>query len=430
MAFLQRSSTAPAPFPEPGRRSLRTRWAVGGAIAGGSIAGLLATGSSALAVYFARRVITPARQRASDQEVLAVIRDGSSLQVIFSATEDTTVEGTYGFFFDGGRGHARIGRIVSYSPADRTVQREVEAVYAGDLSAARWGWWSGALYPDPAAVGLPAEEVLIDVERGQAPAWLVRAGGTARTWAILVHGRGATRQEALRAVGPALELGLTSLVVSYRNDGQAPSADDGRYGLGSTEWRDIEAAIAYALANGAEEIVLFGWSMGGAICLQTADLSRYRHLIRAMVLDAPVIDWVNVLAHHAQLNRIPSLVGRYGQLMLGHPLGRRLTGLSAPVDLKGMDWVSRAVELRTPTLIVHSVDDEYVPYGPSALLAERNPEMVTFEPFDSARHTKEWNVDPERWESLVKAWLRGRLAPRSNPGGAVAPVAGSVAIER
>jgi fermentation-respiration switch protein FrsA (DUF1100 family) len=81
-----------------------------------------------------------------------------------------------------------------------------------------------------------------------------------------------------------------------------------------------------------------------------------------------------------------------------------------------MDWVSRAVELRTPTLILHSVDDEYVPYGPSALLAERNPEMVTFEPFHQARHTKEWNVDPERWESRVKAWLRQQLAPRLNPG--------------
>jgi pimeloyl-ACP methyl ester carboxylesterase len=396
--------------------SLRAKWAIGSVIGGGALASLLATGSSALALYFARRVITPARQRAANQEVLAVIREGEGQQVILAANEDTTVDGVYGFFFDGGKGHARIGRIVSYAPADRTVLREVEAVYSGDLNTARRGWWSGAVYPDPAAVGLPAEDVLIEVDGGRAPAWLVRAGGQARTWAVMVHGRGASRQEALRAVGPALELGLTSLLVSYRNDGLAPSADDGRYGLGSTEWRDVEAAIEYALANGAEEIVLFGWSMGGAICLQTADLSRYRHVIRAMVLDAPVINWVNVLAHHAELNRIPSLVGRYGQLMLGHPLGRRLTGLAAPVDLKAMDWVSRAVELRTPTLILHSVDDEYVPYGPSATLAERNPEMVTFETFNHARHTKEWNVDPARWERLVKAWLRQQLVPRTNPG--------------
>ena len=366
-------------------------------------------------MYFARRVITPARVRDEDQEILAVIRDGHGLQIILAATPDNTVEGVYGFFFDGGRGHARIGRIVSYSPAERTVLREVEAVYSGDLTKARRGWWSGATHPDAASIGLAWEEVGIDVDGGSAPAWLIRAAEP-DTWAIMVHGRGANRLEGLRAARTAHDLGMTSLLISYRNDGLAPSALDGRYGLGSTEWRDVEAAIGYALEQGAREVVLFGWSMGGAICLQTADLSRYHHLIRAMVLDAPVINWVNVLAHHAELNRIPSAVGRYGQLMMSHKLGRRLTGLAAPVDLKTMDWVSRAVELRTPTLILHSVDDEYVPYGPSAALAEKNPEMVTFEKFDRALHTKEWNVDPERWEGLVSAWLRRQLAPRPNPG--------------
>ncbi len=402
-------------------RSGSAKWALGGIIGGSAAAGVLAAGSSALALYFARRVITPTRLRAEDQEVLAVIREGRALQVILAATPDSTVDGVYGFFFDGGRGHARIGRILSYSPAERTVLREVEHVYSGDMTAARRGWWSGATYPDPAALGLPVEDVLIDVDAGTAPAWLVRATPAAEdlapdVWAIMVHGRGATRQEGLRALRTARELGMSSLLISYRNDGLAPSASDGRYGLGSTEWRDVEAAIGYALEQGAREVVLFGWSMGGAICLQTADLSRHRHLIRAMVLDAPVIDWVNVLAHHAELNRIPSSVGRYGQLMLSHRLGRRLTGLAAPVDLKAMDWVLRAVELRTPTLIVHSVDDEYVPFGPSAALAEKNPEMVTFEPFDRALHTKEWNVDPERWERQVAAWLRQQLAPRANPG--------------
>lgn len=411
------SKTPPAPAVVNGAKmSVPAKWAVGGIIAGSGIAGLLGAGSSALAAYFARRVITPS-VREADQEVLAVVRGDNGLQVILAATPDTTIDGVFSLFFAGGTGFARIGRIVSYSPAERTVQREVEEVYSGDLATARRGWWSGAVYNSPAALGLDSEDVKIDVEGGQAPAWLIPsgAGKPAKVWAIMVHGRGATRLEGLRAVRTARELGLDSLLVSYRNDGLAPSAPDGRYGLGSTEWRDVDAAIEYALARGAHEVVLFGWSMGGAICLQTADLSHHRHVIRAMVLDAPVINWVNVLAHHAQINRIPYAVGRYGQLMLAHPLGRRITGLAAPVDLKAMDWDSRAVELRTPTLVIHSVDDEYVPYGPSASLAEKNPDMVTFEAFEGARHTKEWNVDPQKWERLVRSWLAPRLAPRGGP---------------
>jgi alpha-beta hydrolase superfamily lysophospholipase len=396
--------------------TLRAKWTLGGIIAGGSAAALLGAGSSALALYFARRVLTPARVRAADQEILAVIREGRDMQVILAATPETTHNGVYSLFFDAGAGHARIGRILSYSPAERTVLREVEAVYSGNLESAGRGWWGGATYQHPSDVGLASEDVAIEVEGGTAPGWLIPGDAGAETWAIMVHGRGATRQECLRGARVAHELGLPNLLVSYRNDGLAPAAFDGRYGLGSTEWRDIDAAIAFALDRGAREVVLFGWSMGGAICLQTADLSEHRHVIRAMVLDAPVIDWVNVLAHHAELNRIPSAVGRYGQLMMGHKVGRRLTGLAAPVDLKSMDWVSRAVELRTPTLIIHSVDDEYVPYQPSAQLAEKNPEMVTFEPFEGARHAKEWNADPARWEGLVRAWLQQQLAPRRNPG--------------
>ncbi len=129
------------------------------------------------------------------------------------------------------------------------MQREVEAVYSGDLSTARRGYWSGAAYPDPASIGLPSEDVDIDVDGGTAPAWLVRAPQESGIWAIMVHGRGASRQECLRAVRTARELGMSSLLISYRNDGLAPSAQDGRYGLGSTEWRDVEAAIGFALAQ-------------------------------------------------------------------------------------------------------------------------------------------------------------------------------------
>ncbi len=370
---------------------------------------MVVTATAALAAYFARRVVTPAKFREQDLPILAVIRDGMDQQVVLPATAETTVPGTYSLFFDGGAGHAVIGGIRSYVPREGTVTRDVVRVSGSDLAHAARGWWSSAVFVGPEDVGLSAEDVTIDLPVGPAPAWLFRAEPAPDTWAIMVHGRGATRNEGLRAVRVAHDLGLNSLLISYRNDGEAPAARDGRYGLGATEWPDVEAAIDFAVAQGAKDVVLFGYSMGGAIALQAADQSSHREIILALVLDAPVINWVDVLAHQAALNKIPAAAGQYGQLMLSHPLGRRLTGLAAPVDLKSMDWVSRAVELRTPTLIIHSIDDDFVPYGPSAELATRNPEVVTFEPFSHALHTKEWNVDPQRWEAVVKAWLKPKL---------------------
>ncbi len=391
------------------------RWAALGVGLGAAVASSAAAATSALGAHFARQVVIPARTREENLQILAVVSRAGAEQVILPANEDTTIDGTYSLYFDQGRGHARIGAISSYVPREGTVQREIEHVYSGDIHQATRGWWSGSVYERPSSLGFADEQVDVPVAGGSAPAWLIRAEADAGVWAVMVHGRGAQRSECLRAVRAARSLGMACLIVSYRNDGEAPQAVDGRYGLGMTEWRDVDAALDYAVARGAREIVLFGWSMGGAIALQTADLSRHRRRISALVLDGPVVNWVEVLAYHAELNRIPAPAGRLGQWLLSNSVAKRVTGLAAPLDLKSMDWIARSGQITTPTLILHSEDDEYVPVGPSAELAELNPEFVTFVRFHRARHTKEWNVDPRHWDESVTNWL-GRVLEMAQPG--------------
>ncbi|MFD3799833.1 alpha/beta hydrolase family protein [Kocuria palustris] len=408
--------------------------------------------SSAIAAYVARQVVVPPRYRSEDlsiHEYTPVDRQAhpdavpGAGEVRLAATVETTVDGVYSLRFAGGEGHARIGEILSWSPAAGEVVREVQEVYSGDLSAASRGWWAGTVYPDPAAAGYRFHEVELPMEMGAAPCWVVPAGQerdpqraaehstTARQnrrddaqheaahaaaedpaaqqlpgpWAIMVHGRGAQRMEAIRALDTAQRMGLTSLLISYRNDREAPASPDGRYGLGFTEWKDVQLAISYAKLRGATRIVLFGWSMGGAICLQTADLSIYRADIAGMVLTGPVVDWFTLFTHHTASRHLPSAITTMAQSLITSPRGLWLTGLAAPLDLGSLDWITRADQLQTPTLILHSADDEFVPDTASKRLAELNDrvEMVGFE---RARHTKEWNVDPQRWESSVVSWAQ------------------------
>ncbi|MCD1144066.1 alpha/beta hydrolase [Kocuria sp. LUK] len=444
--MLRRLLPPAAPDPEPAAQW--ARGAVVGAAATVGAASLTFGLSSAAAAYFARQVVVPPRYRSEDLPVLGTSRTGEEGEpgaetvVRLPATVDTTVEGTYSLRFDAGRGHARIGAIRSWSPAEGTVTRVVEEVYSGDLSRASRGFWSGTVYPDPGAAGLPYEEVEIPIEVGPAPCWVVPAHGGPTPagerprmlpgpWAIMVHGRGASRMETIRAVPTARALGLTSLLISYRNDREAPPTHDFRYGLGFTEWKDVQTAISYAKSRGATQIVLFGWSMGGAIALQTADLTFYRDDIAALVLTGPVVDWFELIAHHSRTRRIPSGIGRLATNLISHPAGRMLTGLAAPVDLKALDWLSRAQHLRTRTLVLHSVDDEFVPAAGSRRLAELSP-LVDFVPFTRARHTKEWNVDPRRWEDAVRSWLPQRLAEHARttgPAPGTAAGAGSTAAE-
>jgi uncharacterized protein len=371
---------------------------------GASLAVAAGAGVSALATVYARKVVTPDAEKPDDVEVLAV----GAGSVTLRATPETIAPGRYGLWLDGGGGHARLGEVVDHDEQARTVTRRLLSVDRGHLREGPARWNQYFYVGSPAALGLAFEDVAVPTELGDMPAWLVPAAGgvpTRDTWAILVHGRGATREECLRALPVLHRLGFPALVVSYRNDVGAPRSRGGRYHLGDAEWLDVESALLLAAERGAREVVLFGWSMGGAIVLQLVTRSWAADRVRAVVLDAPVLDWRHVLDHHARLNHVPDAVGRLAQAVLQHRSARRLLGVDAPLSLDRMDWVRRAGELHVPLLILHSDDDEFVPAEPSRRLARARPDVVTYVPSRGARHTKEWNVDSEGWDSAVARFL-------------------------
>ena len=368
-----------------------------------------AAGTVAAATYFARKVLTPDRLRPDDTQILAVSDDSLTLGL----TPVSAQPGRYGLWLDGGQGHARVGAVVDVDRASGRVRRVLEGVDAGELSVgpARWNQYYFAGDPR-VALGLPFRDVEIAAEIGMLAAWRVpTVDGVAARWAILVHGRGAQREECLRALPVLHDLGFTALIPSYRNDIGAPSSPDGRYSLGLSEWRDLEAALLYAVEQGAREVILLGYSMGGAIILQTLDRSWLSDRVSAVILDAPVIDWSDVLRHHGALNRIPGPIERLSRSLIGRRWARRLVGVHEPLDVALTNWEHRAAELTHPALVIHSLDDEFVPAGPSISLATKRPELVRFEPWREARHTQEWNVDPERWDAVVRDFLTDRVQP-------------------
>lgn len=379
------------------------RIVVRAAMAGASSAMAAGVAAAVAATVFARRVVTPEGEPREDVEVLAVTED---VVVLRADPETTLLPGRYGIRQDGGAVHARLGPVIDHDPVAGTVRRALLGRDAGRLrpGPARWNQYFYAGTP-MSALGLAYQDVEVQGEGGALHGWLVPgAGGAGATWAILVHGRGATREECLRALPVLHRLGVTALVAGYRSTAGLPITPT-RYHLGDTEWLDVEAAVLHAAEHGAEEIVLIGWSMGGAMAMQTVSRSWTTDRIKGIVLDSPVLDWRDVLAHHARLNRVPPALGRLSQSVLSHRSAWRLAGTEAPVDLDRLDWVTRAAELAHPVLLIHSDDDEFVPSGPSRRFADARPDLVTYVPIEGARHCKEWNVDPEAWDAAVARFL-------------------------
>jgi hypothetical protein len=257
-------------------------------------------------------------------------------------------------------------------------------------------------WPDPSAVGVPFSEVAVPGELGELPAWVVEGeGAAASTWVVWVHGWGATREEALRYLPVLQETGVTVLVPTYRNDAGAPADPSGRYRLGESEWRDAESAVAYAREQGAEQVVILGWSIGAAITLQMMDRSEEAGLVSALWLDSPLLDWRHTFAAQGRSAGLPGPMT---------DVAVRITALRADLDLDDYDWVARAEDLPgVPIHIEHPRGDTFVPNARSVELARARPDLVTLVQDSDADHTRAWNADPDGYDARLSAWVAERL---------------------
>ncbi|HZU92307.1 MAG TPA: alpha/beta fold hydrolase, partial [Microbacterium sp.] len=177
------------------------------------------------------------------------------------------------------------------------------------------------------------------------------------------------------------------------------------YALGAAEWRDIDAAISYALRHGADDVILMGWSMGGAISLQTAVNSANRDRIVGLILESPVVDWRTVLRFQARESGLRAPLPALAMGALEVPLMARLSGADDAISFDRLDMVARAEELSAPILILHSDDDGFVPSDASHALQRARPDLVTMPHFSVARHTKIWNYDQNGWTAAIDGWL-------------------------
>ncbi|WP_411720408.1 alpha/beta hydrolase family protein [Mycetocola sp.] len=362
---------------------------------------LLTLASSAVIAVgtVARRVVTPAHSRFRESDVLAI--DAENGTITLGSNPDTRLPGRYGLFYGEPERYLRLGRILRSS--GETVTRKLETPPDG-LPASGPATFSGWYFSRPEELGIEFRDIDVPTPAGNAPAWLFPAEQDTGRWVLIVHGRGTTRSECLRAVPVWREAGYSALLVSYRNDGDAPPSADGLYGLGDTEWQDVHAALDVAVAQGATAVVLMGWSMGGTIVVQASLRSSHAEIIRGVALESPVLDWTRVLEFQADAGRIPVPLRLAAITAISSPWGRVLTGLESAVNLHGLDVVSRARELTVPILVLHSDDDGFVPSSGSHELAAARPDIVTFSPFTGARHTKLWNYDEVRWTSAIRDW--------------------------
>ncbi|GAA1803775.1 alpha/beta hydrolase [Planosporangium flavigriseum] len=378
-------STDPLTSPVIRRWPRRTAYGLAG------LALLVPTSTASAGWYFANQVVD-ARPREYPLEVRGF--DGEL--VTLTRTEDTELDVPYALLWP--TGHGRLGSVVR---VDRgTVVRHVDEITRGTLQAGVRAATSSAVFDgDPlTARGLNFDEVTVPGELGPLPAWLIP--GTSSTWAIAVHGRGGTRAEALRALPTLAELGAPTLVITYRNDEGAPPSPDRRYHLGGTEWHDVAAAIRYARSHGASDVILYGWSMGGAATMMALRHAPEADSVRAVVMDCPALDWTSTLRLNGRRRNLPPPLIWAAMRLVEQRIGAPLAELNQ---------VRHAGSLRVPTLIFLDGDDLVVDPEPTRHFARLRPNLVRLVETGGGGHTRSWNVEPARYEAELAGFLRNVL---------------------
>ena len=306
---------------------------------------------------------------------------------------DSALPGRYGLVAPGC--HAVIGEVLGTGPSADTLRRRLLRQTRGEFRAGSRVWMTPQVYVgDPAeALDLAYAQVDVPGELGPLPGWFLP--GNRDTWVIVLHGLGTTREHPM-VVLPLLDrLQVPVLDLAYRGDAGAPRHPDGIGHLGATEWRDLDAAMRYAVRYGATRLVLYGWSTGASMALHAAAHSALRAHIGGLILDSPVLDWratVRALA----ARRLPRAL---------LPLAVRAAQGRASLDSARLAALARPSWLTAPTVVLHGRDDPVADWSTARQFADARPELVNLRTFPGATHAACWNADQEGYEETLRRFL-------------------------
>lgn len=227
------------------------------------------------------------------------------------------------------------------------------------LLTSLWGFYISVKPPkiissiSPRDLGLDYEDVIIATEDGiELSAWFLPSQKEAAKTIILLHGYPADKGNILPALSFLAE-NYNLFLFDFRYLGQSR----GKYSTaGAKEVGDLLAVIRYLKSRGISEIGIWGFSMGGAVALISAP-------------NAPEIKAIVSESSYARLDLMAQEL--YRLPLLNYPLAW-LTELWARlflgINLRDISPADSAKNLSIPVLLIHSKNDEVIPFKNALLI--------------------------------------------------------------
>jgi fermentation-respiration switch protein FrsA (DUF1100 family) len=311
-----------------------------------------------------------------DSVVMGLVFDDGSVVVVGPASDTAT---------DGTRTRPVVD-VVGDMPAEGDVYRFTKEVW---------------LTPEQA--GLTAEEITVTTAEGDFPAWKVTVPGSDK-WAVLTHGRSGDRPDMLRMARPLNAAGYNLLLTTYPGDNVARPAQDGIWHFGVTEWDEIEAAVQYALDQGAQTLVMGAVSLGGAMTDGFLARSALADQVDGVILDAPVSSLRDGIDEGGESQTIPGVGWAIPEPL--EDAGMLIASVRFGLDYDAVDYTDMAGLFDMPLLTFQTSADQTVPKAVNdRFMTEGSGKGGQYVVGPDVGHVLSWNADPQSYEELVTEFV-------------------------
>jgi len=239
----------------------------------------------------------------------------------------------------------------------------------------------------PKALGLPFEEVAIDVEPGvKIHGWFIKAAKEPSVATVLFsHGNAGNIADRLDRVLRWRELGADFLLYDYRGYGKSTGSPDeeGTY-------RDGRAAYDYLVRDrhiDPARLILMGESLGCAVSIQLA----IERKAAGLAIEAPF----------ASIAQMANAI--YPFLPLGSFIRTRYEN------------VKKVPQLKMPLLVVQGTKDEVIPVAQGKMVFDAAPQPKQYLAIEGAHHNDVYVVGGPGYRRVLLEFI-SRATPPAAPG--------------
>jgi len=330
--------------------------------------------------------------------------DGATVTVLPDAEhrDETRFDAVVmGLVFDDGS-VVVVGPVTGEAPDGTRTRPVVDVV--GDMPAEGDVYrFTKEIWLTPEQAGMTAEEVTLATPSGDFPATTVRVPGSDK-WAVLTHGRSGDRHDMLRMAQPLRAAGYNLLLTTYAGDDVARPAEDGIWHFGATEWDEIEAAVQYALDQGAQTLVMGAVSLGGAMTDGFLARSELADQVDGVILDAPVSSLRDGIDEGAESRTIPGLGWPIPEAV--EDAGMLIAGLRFGVDYDAIDYTDMTGLFDMPLLTFQTSGDQTVPKAVNdRFMTQGSGTGGQYGVVPDVGHLLSWNADQQAYEQAVTLFV-------------------------